>query len=187
MRGDEPLLVTAMGNLIDNAVAYSPDEHPGRRRHPRPAEDAGRDLGHRPGHRHRPGRGRADLRALLPGRPGPVARHRRHRPRPGHRQAHRHQPRRHDLGVEHAGRRLDLHRPAAWRSPGRHRPAPLDVHPEPGGFCVTRILVVEDEESFSDALSYMLRREGFEVASPAPGPRRSPSSTAPVPTWSCST
>jgi two-component system, OmpR family, response regulator RegX3 len=29
---------------------------------------------------------------------------------------------------------------------------------------VTRLLVVEDEESFSDALSYMLRKEGFEVA-----------------------
>jgi two-component system response regulator RegX3 len=28
---------------------------------------------------------------------------------------------------------------------------------------VTRILVVEDEESFRDALSYMLRKEGFEV------------------------
>jgi len=29
---------------------------------------------------------------------------------------------------------------------------------------VTRVLVVEDEESISDPLSYMLRREGFEVA-----------------------
>jgi two-component system, OmpR family, response regulator RegX3 len=29
---------------------------------------------------------------------------------------------------------------------------------------VTRVLVVEDEDSFSDALSYMLRKEGFEVA-----------------------
>ena len=29
---------------------------------------------------------------------------------------------------------------------------------------MTRVLVVEDEESFSDALSFMLRREGFEVA-----------------------
>jgi two-component system response regulator RegX3 len=34
---------------------------------------------------------------------------------------------------------------------------------------VTRVLVVEDEESFSDALSYMLRREGFEVAIAATG------------------
>jgi len=29
---------------------------------------------------------------------------------------------------------------------------------------VARVLVVEDEESFSDALSYMLRKEGFEVS-----------------------
>ncbi|QOC90162.1 response regulator transcription factor [Micromonospora craniellae] len=28
---------------------------------------------------------------------------------------------------------------------------------------MSRVLVVEDEESFSDALSYMLRKEGFEV------------------------
>jgi two-component system response regulator RegX3 len=28
---------------------------------------------------------------------------------------------------------------------------------------MTRVLVVEDEESFSDALSYMLRREGYEA------------------------
>jgi two-component system, OmpR family, response regulator RegX3 len=35
---------------------------------------------------------------------------------------------------------------------------------------VTRILVVEDEESFRDALSYMLRREGFEVELAETGP-----------------
>ena len=29
---------------------------------------------------------------------------------------------------------------------------------------MARVLVVEDEESFSDALSYMLRKEGFEVS-----------------------
>jgi two-component system, OmpR family, response regulator RegX3 len=34
---------------------------------------------------------------------------------------------------------------------------------------VTRVLVVEDEESYSDALSYMLRKEGFEVALAANG------------------
>ena len=28
---------------------------------------------------------------------------------------------------------------------------------------MTRVLVVEDEESYSDALAYMLRKEGFEV------------------------
>ncbi len=35
---------------------------------------------------------------------------------------------------------------------------------------MTRVLVVEDEESFSDALSYMLRREGYEVAVASTGP-----------------
>jgi two-component system, OmpR family, response regulator RegX3 len=34
---------------------------------------------------------------------------------------------------------------------------------------MTRVLVVEDEESFSDALSYMLRREGYEVEVAADG------------------
>jgi two-component system response regulator RegX3 len=35
---------------------------------------------------------------------------------------------------------------------------------------MTRVLVVEDEESYSDALAYMLRKEGFEVAIAATGP-----------------
>ena len=35
---------------------------------------------------------------------------------------------------------------------------------------MTRILVVEDEESFSDALSFLLRREGFEVSVAGSGP-----------------
>ncbi|RJK97737.1 response regulator transcription factor [Vallicoccus soli] len=35
---------------------------------------------------------------------------------------------------------------------------------------MTRVLVVEDEESFSDALSYMLRKEGYEVAVAPDGP-----------------
>jgi two-component system, OmpR family, response regulator RegX3 len=35
---------------------------------------------------------------------------------------------------------------------------------------MTRVLVVEDEESFSDALSYMLRREGYDAVVAASGP-----------------
>jgi two-component system response regulator RegX3 len=35
---------------------------------------------------------------------------------------------------------------------------------------MTRVLVVEDEESFSDALSYLLRREGYEVEVADTGP-----------------
>ena len=34
---------------------------------------------------------------------------------------------------------------------------------------MTRVLVVEDEESYSDALAYMLRKEGYEVAITADG------------------
>lgn len=35
---------------------------------------------------------------------------------------------------------------------------------------MTRVLVVEDEESFSDALSFMLRKEGFVVSVASTGP-----------------
>ncbi len=35
---------------------------------------------------------------------------------------------------------------------------------------MTRVLVVEDEESYSDALAYVLRKEGFDVAVAATGP-----------------
>ncbi len=37
---------------------------------------------------------------------------------------------------------------------------------------MTRVLGAEDEESFSDALSYQLRRQGFDVASCSTGPDR---------------
>ena len=29
---------------------------------------------------------------------------------------------------------------------------------------MTRVLIVEDEDSFSEAMSFMLRKEGFEVS-----------------------
>ena len=35
---------------------------------------------------------------------------------------------------------------------------------------MSRILIVEDEESFSDPLSYLLRKEGYQVAVAATGP-----------------
>ena len=35
---------------------------------------------------------------------------------------------------------------------------------------MTRVLVVEDEESYSDALAYMLRKEGFDVSIANTGP-----------------
>ena len=35
---------------------------------------------------------------------------------------------------------------------------------------MTRVLVVEDEESYREALAYMLRKEGFEVVEAADGP-----------------
>ena len=35
---------------------------------------------------------------------------------------------------------------------------------------MTTVLIVEDEESFSDPLSYMLRKDGFEVAVCSTGP-----------------
>jgi two-component system, OmpR family, response regulator RegX3 len=51
---------------------------------------------------------------------------------------------------------------------------------------MTRILVVEDEESFRDALSYMLRREGFEVELVDTAARLwSRRSTGTAPTWCC--
>ena len=53
---------------------------------------------------------------------------------------------------------------------------------------MTRVLVVEDEESYREALSYMLSKEGFEVieaADGAAGHRRS--TTGSAPTSCCST
>ena len=52
---------------------------------------------------------------------------------------------------------------------------------------MTRVLVVEDEESFSDALSYMLRKEGYEVAVAATGPTAIEEFDRAAPTSCCST
>ena len=83
---------------------------------------------------------------------------------------------------------LTLPRSVRTRLAGRpRRRRPVDAsgdprHPDPtptdtltdhaGGTPVTRVLVVEDEESYSDALAYMLRKEGYEVAIAADGTPR---------------
>ncbi len=107
--GDEDLLVTALRNLLENAVAYSPEQTRvviSTRKTPEGNADL--SVG-RPGHRHpRAGPG-TDLRALLPGRSGAVARDRRHRPRAGHRQARDGGPQRQGHGAQRRGRWVHLH------------------------------------------------------------------------------
>src|SRR5262245_43846908 len=73
---------------------------------------------------------------------------------------------------------LDVHAPAARRAPARararpprpHRPA---RHPRatvrPGGHRVTRILIVEDEESYREPLAYQLALGGYGVVTAATG------------------
>ena len=52
---------------------------------------------------------------------------------------------------------------------------------------MTFVLVVEDEESISDPLSYMLRKEGFEVAICPTGPDALEAFDLNGPTWCRST
>ena len=63
------------------------------------------------------------------------------------------------------------------------RPTTVD-----GGRAVTRVLIVEDEESFADPLAFLLRKEGFTTAVAAHRAGRARrSSTATAPTSCCST
>ena len=78
--GDRRQLVSALFNLLDNAVKYS-EPGAGRRGQRRDDRRLGRDRRTRPRHRHPAPRHRPDLRALLPGGPRPQPRDRRHRSR----------------------------------------------------------------------------------------------------------
>ena len=69
-----------VGNLVDNAIHYTQAGGVGRGRGPRRAGD-GPPARARHRHRHPPARPPTDLRALLPGGPGPLPRNGRHRSR----------------------------------------------------------------------------------------------------------
>ncbi len=118
---DHRQLVSALTNLLDNAVKYSEPGRPietsamaTRRRH----GSARGDHGARSRARHPVARSRTDLRALLPSRPGPEPGHRWHRTRPRDRPSRGSRPRwRGDRRVT-GGRGLDVHPDA----PARRRP-----------------------------------------------------------------
>ena len=50
---------------------------------------------------------------------------------------------------------------------------------------MTRILIIEDEESYREALGFMLEREGFEVAVAADGVAGLAEYDRFGPTWCC--
>ena len=126
--GSEPQLVTAVKNLVGNAISYSPDDtsvevatsiasptrSPGGRadgvhRRARPRD---RDSGRRAG---------PDLRAVLPCGRGALAFDRRHRARPGHRQARGGQPRRPRRSVQYARSWISVYLDVACSFPSVRR------------------------------------------------------------------
>ncbi len=120
VRGDVQVLSDAVGNLIANAIAYSPaggEVGVGR--------EGGRwgrgDRRDRPGHRDSRGRAAACVRAVLPCGPGAFSTDRRYGPRARHRQARRAAARRTSRAVVASWKRLDIHHPPTC-DPGARRP-----------------------------------------------------------------
>ena len=113
-------------------------------------------------------RPRTHLRALLPGRPGPEPRHRRHGAGAGDRAPRRAGARWRGRGGVGRGPRLDV--PADGCRCRRPTPA---VPPKRRGSALMTdaplILVVDDEQSYRDALRIALEREGFRVEVAADG------------------
>ena len=160
--GDRRQLVSAMHSLLENAVTFSYEDATVR--------VVGSQVGRRgPPGRHRPRRGhpgprpRADLRALLPGRPRPQPRLGGHRARTVHRPPRGQQPPGPRRGRLARGRGIDLH-PGPPQSSGvlgmsknMGKKSADPTSPQ------TKVLLAEDEESFIDALVIGLAREGFDV------------------------
>ena len=178
IHGDEDLLVTALRNLLENAVAYSPEKTrvlvSTRRAGPDAAEISVADQGigiperdleriFERFYRVDPARSRATggtglglaiVKHVIAAHGGTIT----------------------VWSKEGAGSTFTIRLPLSARTSCRAGGTGQRPHRRPdgstcqGGSQVTRVLVVEDEESFSDALSYMLRKEGFEVAVCPTGP-----------------
>ena len=168
--GDQPLLVTALANLVSNAIAYSPDGSPvsiSRRRRGDNIEIAVTDRGI--------GIAAADqervferffrvdkARSRATGGTGLGS---------GDRQTRCGQSQRNHPAVESAGHRIDVHAVDS-------RPIRTDVERvgrtirtnERNRASMTNVLIVEDEESLADPLAFLLRKEGFEATVVADGP-----------------
>ena len=184
--GDRRQLVSAIYNLLENAVKYSDAGSTVQVR----ARTDGRWVDievqdHGIGiPRARP---RAGVRALLPGRPGPQPRDRRHRPRSRHRAPRRQQPRRRGQGRRRPRARAPRSPCDCRWEPGRS-PSPQRQAERPMSTPDATVLVVEDEDSFVEALTVGPEAGGVPRArSPATAPRRSTSSTRCSPTSCCST
>jgi hypothetical protein len=173
VRGDVQVLTEAIGNLVANAIAYSP-RRAGRRRRATARSSRSRSpiaASAFP----RTSRSACSSGSTAPtrrARAAPAA-----RARPVDRQARRAAARRRGRGLVASRAGLDVHRATA-RDPARPtKPRKKKQEEEEEGAGVrrrreaaTRVLIVEDEPDLADPLAYLLRREGFEVEIAEDGP-----------------
>ena len=159
--GDRRQLVSALYNLLDNAVKYS---ERGASIDIMADKDAERRDGcsARPRHRHPHEGSRADLRALLPSRPRAAARP--EAPVSGSRSCAT-SPQR-TAAISPSSRTKAKARRSRSDSPWRLN---RRTQRERGMTDAPLILVVDDEQSYRDALSVALQREGFLVVTAADG------------------